>query len=69
MPLLVTELRPRRDGLGSEPLVAVESRSDGVGPRFRLGDRNGRLDVPREQFKWAYEIGAYLFALTELTAW
>jgi len=30
---------------------------------------DGRLDAPREQFKGAYEIGAYLFALTELTAW
>ncbi|MDZ7746921.1 MAG: hypothetical protein U5K28_10590 [Halobacteriales archaeon] len=41
----------------------------GLGVPARHLTTDGRLDAPREQFKGAYEIGAYLFALTELTAW
>jgi len=41
----------------------------GLGVPTRHLTTDGRLDAPGNQFKGAYEIGAYLFALTELSVW
>jgi len=53
-------------GDNDRDLNLVEYSGLGVPMRFLLTD--GRMDVPDQQFKGAYEVGSYVMALTSLVA-